>query len=84
MLGDDLRQRRLQPLPVRGDAERGRDRAGRIDADVRGLGAGVDRHAGRDRDARADAGQLRVGGDADAEPAAVRRAPPPAAARSAS
>ena len=33
MLGDDLRQRRLQPLPVRGDAERGGHRAGRIDAD---------------------------------------------------
>ena len=78
MLGHDLGQRGLQALAMGGDAERRGDRAGRIDADGGGLGAGVDRHAGRDRDARADAGQLGVAGDADAEPAAGRAEPPPA------
>ena len=68
MLGDHLRERGLQSLPVRRDAECRRDGAGRVDADGRCLGAGVDRHAGRDRDARADAGQLGVARDADAEP----------------
>ncbi len=70
MLGDDLRQRRFQALAVRGDAERRGDGAGRIDADDRGLGAGIDRHARRHRNARADAGQFGVAGDADADPAA--------------
>ena len=52
-----------------GDAERGRDAAGGIDANDRRLGTGVDRHAGRHRNAGADAGQLRVAGQADADPA---------------
>ena len=33
IVGDDLRQRRLQALAVRGDAESRGDRAGRVDAD---------------------------------------------------
>ncbi len=70
MLGDDLRERRLQALAVRSYAERGGDGAGGIDAHDRGLGAGIDRHAGRHRDARADAGELGVAGNADADPAA--------------
>ena len=70
MLGDDLGQRRLKTLAVRSNAERGGDGAGRIDADDRGLGAGIDRHAGRNGDARADAGELGIAGDADADPAA--------------
>ena len=70
MFGDDLRQRRLQPLAVRGDAERSGDGAGRIDADDGGFAAGIDRHARRHRDARADAGEFRVTRHADADPAA--------------
>ena len=70
MLGDDLRQCRLETLAVRGDAERRRHRAGRVDAHDRRFGAGIDRHARRDRDARADAGQFGIRRDADAVPAA--------------
>ena len=72
VLGNDLRQCRLQSLSVRGDAESGSDRAGRIDANIGRFGAGVNGHAGRDRYARADAGQLRVRRDSDAKPAALR------------
>jgi hypothetical protein len=45
MLGHDLGEGGLQPLAMGSDAERGRDRAGRIDADAGSLGAGVDRLA---------------------------------------
>ena len=68
----DLRQGGFHPLPLAGEAEAGGHRAGRIDGDVAGLGAGIDRHAGRDRDARSDACQLRIGGNADPDPAALR------------
>ena len=59
-----------RPWPCEATPNAARDAAGRIDADDRGFGAGIDRHARRDRDARADAGQFRVAGDADADPAA--------------
>ncbi len=49
-------------------------RAGLIDADDCGFGAGVDRHARRNGDARADAGQFGIAGDADAERSGRRRA----------
>ena len=71
-VGDHLRQRRLQPLAMRGDAESGGDAAGGIDPDRCGFGAGVDRHAGRDRNARADAGEFGIAGETDADPSPVR------------
>jgi hypothetical protein len=50
MFGDDLRQRRLQALAVRGDAERRGHGAAWLDADGSGFRAGIDRHARRHRD----------------------------------
>ena len=70
MFGNDLGERGLQPLAMRGDAERRGDSAGGIDADDGRFGAGGDRHSGSDGDARADAGQFRITRNADADPAA--------------
>ena len=67
LVGDHLRQRRLQALAVRGDAEAAVTAPVESRRIVAGLGAGVDRHARRRRDARADAGQFGIAGDADAE-----------------
>ncbi len=69
---DDLGQRGFQPLSMRGDAERRRDRAGRIDADLGGFRTGVDRHSRRNGNSRADPGQLGIACQADAEIAPFR------------
>ena len=69
-VGDDLRQRGLVSLALRGDAERRGHAARRVHADEGGLGAGRNRHARGDGNGGADAGQLDVRGVAEPHPAA--------------
>ena len=71
MVGDDLRQRRARALALRGGAGRDRDLAVRQDAHGDAL-------------ERTEARALDVIADADAEIAALRRAPWPAARGSSS
>ena len=65
VVGDDLGEGRLLPLAVRRDAGEDRDLAARLDAHGRAL-------------ARPEAADLDVGGEADAEVAALLRGPAPA------
>ena len=75
LVGDDLRQRGAQALAVRRGADARLDEAGRIDGDDHRLPAGRDLHAARGEGRAAVAGALGEGRKADAEIAALARAP---------
>jgi|HubBroStandDraft_6_1064221.scaffolds.fasta_scaffold08150_3 hypothetical protein len=65
LVGNDLRERGLEPLAVGGNPETAGHRSRRVEADRRRLGPGVDRHARRCRDARSDPRQFSVSSNAD-------------------
>ena len=62
----------LDPLALGGDAEGGGHHSRRVDAEGGALRPRVDGHPGGDRDARPHPGQLRVGGEPDADPPPLR------------
>ncbi len=77
-VGNHLRERRLEPLAVRGNPEAAGHRPGRIEADRRRFGAGVDRHARCGRDPRPDARSVRRRWRCRSRRAGPRRVPSPA------
>jgi hypothetical protein len=67
LVGNDLCQRCLESLAVRGDPEVAGHCSCRVEADRGRFRPGVDRHARCRRDARSDARKFSVSGDSDAD-----------------